>query len=174
VGVITLLLVVASPYFIGFVFNNVNTANTWSYSVLQTAVTYTGAVLLFVISNNLIASTGDGRGTLGYVFKGTMVSLTPITLFYIPFILLTNVLTLQEVFIVDFLHSALFVWSVMLIVLMVMQIHDYKFSEAVKNLLLTVFTMIVIFVICVVIFVLGKELIEYIIRVVEEVVLRVI
>jgi DNA-binding beta-propeller fold protein YncE len=173
-GAVSLLLILAGPYFYGFVFNTINTANTWSYSPIQTGVTYGAAALLFVLSNHMIASIRGGRGSLKHVFIGTMVCTAPIALFYIPYIALSNLLTLQEGFIIQFIRYGLLGWCGLLILIMVMQVQDYGFGEAVRCLLLTVFTMMIIFVICVVVFILGRELVLYLYTIAEEVALRAI
>ncbi|MDR0553593.1 MAG: hypothetical protein LBG76_02170 [Treponema sp.] len=162
-------LLLLSDYAAGFVFNTVNTGAGYMYSPIRTLIIYTGGFLLFVISNFLIASITNGHGSLSQVFRGASLALAPVVFFYLPLIFLSNALTLQEVFIYHFAQYFIFGWSGLLAIIMVMQIHDFDFREAIGNLLLTVFTMAVIFTVAVVIFMLARGGFEFFRSVIEEV-----
>jgi hypothetical protein len=167
--VLFLILKVGRVYTFGFLFNKVSLRN---YSPFQDIVNVLILMGLFVISNYLVASIKDGEGKLIQVFKGFAVSLTPALLMYIPLGILSNILTLQEIFLFQFLEAAINIWCLILIFCMVMEIHGYTVKETVVNLLLTVFVMVVIFVVTVVISILGKELIGFIESIIEEVMSR--
>ncbi len=169
-----LALLLGYCYLGGFIFNDINVKNTWSFSPVRTVVTYVLAGLLFIVSNYLVASIRDGRGKLIHVFKGTAISLSPIVFLYIPFILLSNILTLQEVFVLNAIQTLIITWCGMNIFIMVMQIHDYEFGEAVTNLILTVVTMMIILVVLIIIYILAKEAVGFFGAIIEEVYRRVL
>jgi DNA-binding beta-propeller fold protein YncE len=166
---IFLILKVGRVYTFGFLFNKVTLID---YTPIQDIVNVLMLMGLFVISNYLVASIKDGEGKLIQVLKGFTVSLTPAVLLLIPLGVISNVLTLQEIFIFQFLESVIYIWCFILIFCMIMEIHDYTVRETVVNLLLTVFVMMVIFVVAVVISILGKEFIGFIKSIVEEVMSR--
>ncbi|MDR2536472.1 MAG: hypothetical protein LBD29_10635 [Treponema sp.] len=166
-------LVLAGDYATGFVFNEVNTGAGYMYSPIRQIIIYAAGFLLFVLSNFLIASITDGHGSLAQVFRGAALALAPVTFLYLPLILLSNVLTLQEVFLFTFARSFIFGWTGLLIIIMVMQIHDFDFSVALWNIALTLFTMVIIFVVAMVIYILGKAAADFFIALFEEVFNRV-
>ncbi|GHU01461.1 hypothetical protein FACS1894147_01350 [Spirochaetia bacterium] len=157
-----------SDYATGFVFNTVNTSAGYMYSPLRVALVYVLGFALFVLSNFLIASIKDGRGSFLQIFRAASLALAPIAFFYIPLILLSNILTLQETFIFSLAKAVIFSWSGLLVIIMVMQIHDYDFREALLCLVLTVFAMAVIFIVCIVIYILGKAAVDFFISLIEE------
>lgn len=164
--VIFLVLKVGQVYTFGFLFNQVTLLY---YSPFQDIVNVLILMGLFVISNYLVASIKDGEGKLIQVLKGFAVSLTPAVLLLIPLGIISNVLTLQEIFIFQLFEAAIYIWCFILLFCMIMEVHDYTVRETVINLLLTVFVMMVIFVVVVVISILGKEFIGFIKSIVEEV-----
>jgi len=163
-------LLVAADYFTGFVFNTVDTSGTSGYNPIRNLMTYVVVLVLFVGSNYLIASINDGRGKLMQVFRATMLCLMPLAALYLPLIAVSNVLTLQEAFIFQLFQYVIFAWCGLLVFIMVMQVHDYEFGEALRSLLLTIFTMAIIFVIVMVIYMLAKEAVGFFGSILQEVV----
>ncbi|MCL2126812.1 MAG: hypothetical protein FWH38_01040 [Treponema sp.] len=164
-------LLLASDYATGFLFNPVNTG--YLYNPRRVILVYAGAFFLFVASNFLVASITDGHGSLSQVFRGSALALAPVAFFTLPLILLSNALTLQEVFIFGFMRAGIFSWSGLLVIIMVMQVHEFDFSGALLNLALSVFAMAVIFVVAVVIFILGKAAIDFFVSLAVEALNRV-
>ena len=168
---ISAVLLLASDYTMGFLFNPVNT--DYLYSPRRVILVYIGAFFLFVISNFLAASITDGHGSFTQVLRASALALAPIAFFTIPLILLSNVLTLQEVFIFSFTRYCIFCWSGLLVIIMVMQIHEFDFGPALLNIVLSLFIMAVIFVVAVVIFILAKAALDFFISLAQEALNRV-
>ncbi|MDF2542335.1 MAG: hypothetical protein K0S47_2053 [Herbinix sp.] len=167
--VLFISLNVSRVYTFGFLFNHVSLGY---YEPFQDIVNMLVLMGLFVISNYLVASIKDGEGKFIQVFKGFAVSLTPAILLAIPLSIVSNVLTLQELFIFQFMQALIYIWCFILIFCMIMEVHNYTIREVVINLLLTLFVMMVIFVVIVVISILGKEFIDFIKSIIEEVLSR--
>jgi hypothetical protein len=161
-------LLLMADYTTGFVFNQVNTNALWLYSPARTVILYAVAFFLFVGCNFLIASITDGHGSLSQVFKAAALTLAPIVFLYLPLILLSNVLTLQEIFIFQFFRAFILGWSGVLVIIMVMQVHEFDFREALGNILLTLFAMAVVFTVAIVIYMLARAAFEFFISIFEE------
>jgi len=162
-------LKVSRAYTFGFLFNTVSLGY---YSPVQDMINMLVLMGLFVISNYLVASIKDGEGKFIQVLKGFAVALTPALILTIVLGIVSNVLTLQEIFIFQFIEGAIFVWCFILLFCMVMEIHDYTPMQTIINLLLTLFVMVIIFVVAVVIFILGKEFVNFVQLIIEEVMSR--
>jgi hypothetical protein len=165
---VSLSLLLFADYGTGFVFNMVNTEAGYMYSPARTFIVYLTAFVLFILSNFLIASITDGHGSFLQVFRASALALAPIAFLYLPLILLSNILTLQEIFLFNFAQTAIFCWSGLLVIIMVMQIHDFDFSVAIRNIILTLFTMMVIFIVSIVIYMLSRAAFGFFVSLFEE------
>lgn len=159
--VLTVLILVSGAYFNGFIFNEINTYSVRFFSPIQQSVNYFIVGVLFVISNFLITSIKDGRGNFVHIYKGTAVALLPLIILYTVRMIMSNLLTNQEVFLLNLLSFVMIVWTIVLIIIMVIEIHQYETKEALITLLLTVFTMIVLFVVIVVIYMLSTQMLSF-------------
>ncbi len=165
-----ILVRVLSMYLTGFVFNPYSAA--WQIH-FETEVTYT--LIAFVVwnaANYLIASISNGEGSLRHIIIGTAYSLFPYVLFAFPITLLSNLLTLNEVFLFNFSMQIILVWSGIMLIIMVKEIHNFTVSETVRNLLATLFTMAIFLLTAYILYVLFNQLYEFILAIIQEVGLR--
>ena len=165
-----LVIRVLSLYLTGFVFSPYTAS--WQISV-ETELVYTAVpILLWVVANYLISSITDGEGSLRHVIIGSAYSLFPYALFALPLILISNVLTLNEVFLYEFSNQLILFWCGLMLVIMVKEIHNYTVSETVRNLLTTLFTMAMFLLTAYILYVLFNQLYEFILAIIQEVGLR--
>lgn len=153
-------------YFEAFIFNNTNLA---AFNVFREMIILYGALFLFVISNYLISSLQNGEGFLKDVFIATSYALAPMIVFTPFIILISHGLTLNELFIYKAINSISIFWTLLNIVIMIKEIHNYTIPQLIGNILLTIFTMIIIVVIMALIFLLANQLFEYISGIIKEV-----
>lgn len=153
-------------YITGFVFNPFSSA--WQISV-ETEIVYTVVpILLWCIANYLIASINDGEGGLRHVVIGTAYSLFPYALLALPIALLSNLLTFNESFVYAFSTQLVLVWTGIMLVIMVKEIHNYSFSETVRSILITLFTMAIFLLAAYILYVLFNQLYEFILAIIRE------
>lgn len=157
---------ILSLYITGFIFNPF--ANAWQINV-ETEVLYTVVLIaIWNAANYLIASISDGEGSLRHVIIGTAYSLFPYVLFALPIALLSNLLTLNEVFVYTFSTQIVLAWTGIMLVIMVKEIHNFSFSETVRNILITLFTMAMFLLAAYILYVLFNQLFEFIEAVIRE------
>lgn len=157
-------------YVTGFVFSPFSTS--WQIQI-ETEITYTIVpILLWNAANYLVSTISDGEGSLRQVIIGSAYSLFPYALFALPIALLSNVLTLNEVFIYTFSNQLILFWCGLMLVIMVKEIHNYTVSETVRNLLATLFTMAMFLLTAYILYVLFNQLFEFVQAIVQEVGLR--
>lgn len=162
---------VLGAYLTGFVFSPYVAA--WEID-LETDVVYTLLPLgLWVGANYLVATITDGEGSLRHVIIGTAYSLFPYALFAPPLMLLSNVLTLNEVFLYTFSSQLIVLWCGILLVIMVREIHNYSLSETVRNIVTTLFTAAILLLSAYILYVLFNQLAEFVQAVIQEASLRV-
>ncbi len=161
---------VVSLYLTGFIFNryanlsDIRAENELAYTLLF--------LLLWNAANYLVSTISDGEGRLRDVIIGTAYSLFPYALFALPLALLSNVLSFNEVFIYSFSLNLIYVWSGLMLFLMVKEVHNYSFGETIRNVLLTLFTMAVMMLTGYILYVLFVQLFDFIGALFREVQLR--
>ena len=116
---------------------------------------------LFVIGNYLVASINEGEGSLRNIYVMLPYALSPY-LVITPFVVIASyVLTLNEAFILNFAWLVALVWSVVLIFIGVREDHAYTVMETVKNILLTLFFMVICIVLMAVMYLLWSQVFAY-------------
>ena len=164
-----IILNILTAYLTAFIFNYTNIE---TYSILRQSAVIISVIILFVFSNYLISTLSSGEGFFKDIYITTAYSLTPYIILTLPVIILSHGLTLNEVFIYDALNSVKLIWSLALIIVMMKEVHNYSIKELVKNILLTLFTMVMIVVIVFLVYILANQLYEYVVGIIREVILR--
>ncbi len=161
---------VLTQFVTGFIFNRyaspaeVPIGNEILYTVLL--------ILLWNAANYLISTISDGEGRVKHVVIGSAYSLFPYVLFALPIALVSNVLSLNEVFLYSFSMNIVWFWCGLMLFLMVKEIHNYSFFETVRNILLTIFTMALFVLTGYILYVLFNQLFEFVSAILQEVRLR--
>ncbi|MBN8635034.1 MAG: YIP1 family protein [Anaerolineae bacterium] len=161
---------VLALYLTGFVFSPY--ATWWQIDVEMEIVFTVVPLALWNIANYLIATISDGEGSLRHVIIGSAYSLFPYVLLGLPITLISNVLTLNEEFIYSFSMQLVWLWSGIMIVIMVKEVHNFSFGETVRNILATLFTMAMFLLTTYILYVLFTQLYEFVAAVIREVGLR--
>lgn len=129
-------------------------------------------LLLWNAANYLVSTISDGEGRLRHVIIGSAYSLFPYALLALPLALLSNLLTLNELFIYHLALQLIWFWSGLMLVIMVSEVHNYSVSETVRNILTTLFTMAMFLLAGYILYVLFNQLYEFITAILQEVGLR--
>lgn len=134
----------------------------------------TVVVLLFLwnAANYLVSTISDGEGRVRDVVMGTAYSLFPYALFALPIALLSNVLTLNEVFVFSFSQDLMWAWTALMFFIMVKEVHNYSFAETVRTILLTFFTMAMIALTVYILYILFGQVFDFVLAIVQELGLR--
>jgi uncharacterized membrane protein (GlpM family) len=157
-------------YFTGFIFRG---SNADQINFAFELVTLFLPILLFIVSNYLVSTISDGEGRFRDIYIGTIYSIAPYLVFIIPVTLLSNALTLNEAFLYTFSMQVMIGWSLVILFIMVKEIHAYEFFETVRNILITIFCMIIIVLVCFIIYVLMDQVVDFVTAIIQEVILRV-
>ena len=168
--VVEYLLFMAYFFGSGFVLigNSAKSASVLFYSCM-----FWAPVVLFVISNYLVCEVGEGKARFRDVFISTAYILAPFVVF-IPFvILISHVITGNELALLTLGIVAIIGWIFVNLLIATKEIHLFEMGEAIRHLLITVFLMAVIVLALSLIFMLCDELINIVIAVAKEVQFRV-
>jgi lysylphosphatidylglycerol synthetase-like protein (DUF2156 family) len=126
----------------------------------------------WIICNYLISSIYRGEGRFRDVFVGTAYTLVPFIVIGVPLAIVSNVLTLSEGPIYEYINLAMLVWVGLMIIWKVMSLQSYSFGETLANIFFSVVAIVVSGVLIAVLVALSTELIQFIREVYQEVTLR--
>jgi hypothetical protein len=161
---------VLSLYVTGFIFNRYSSPS--QIRVENEVINTLALIFLWNAANYLISTISDGEGRVRDVIIGSAYSLFPYVLFVLPIALISNVLTLNEVFLYTFSMNLMWAWIGIMFFIMVKEIHNYSFGETVRNVLLTIFTMGLFILTGYILYVLFGQLFDFISAILQEVRLR--
>lgn len=130
-------------------------------------------ILLFIIVNYLVSTINDGEGRFKDIYIGTIYSLAPYIVLIIPIVLISNVLTLNESFIYVFSIRIIYAWCLLILIIMIKEVHNYTFSETVRNIFITLFGMAILILVAFIIFVLFDQVYDFVYSILKEAMLRV-
>lgn len=155
--------------FAGYIFNS----NVENIRLGLESLKFFGVILLFIFANYLISTLHDGEGWFKDVFISMIYALSPIVIFLPFYIVLTNVLTLNETIILNIFSSFMYIYTAILVFVGIREIHNYEIKETFKNVLLTIFTILIIVIIVFIVYVFGSQLLDFLISWFKEVFYRV-
>ena len=162
-------VVICDSYATGFLFRNhggMGNAFTQILAILAVFMLWCG-------TNYLVSTLNDGEGWFKDFFIGTCYCLIPFIIFKIPMILLTHVLTYNEQFILQFADVVIYAYTVILVLIMIQYIHQYTLKETLKNIVITIFGMIIFALMILLVYMFASQLVDFVVSLIKEVIFRV-
>ena len=154
-------------YLTGYLFNDVGRSDG-----LTTILFSTVPILLLVVCNYYVSSVRDGEGKLKDIFIAIIYALSPYLIFSVPLFLISNIVTYNEQAIYYMIVGLIYAWCAINIILVIMELHDYSLWKALINILLTLVCFILAIAFAFILYVLGYQLISYLISVFKELAIR--
>lgn len=167
---ILFLVFAADTLFRGFIFGFATLEDT---PVLFMAMAFVVVCGLFLIGNYMVASINEGEGSIRNIFTMLPYALSPY-LVITPFIVAASyILTNNEGFLITFAWTVAVLWSGVLVFIGLTETHNYSFWDTVKNVLLTLFFMVVAIIAVAVLYLLWMQVITFVQDIWMEVAYRV-
>jgi len=132
-----------------------------------------GGLSLFIMMNYLVCSIRDGSGRFKEVYMGVSHAILPIMMITFVMTIVSNVLTLNEIFIYTYIHQIGYVWTAILLYFMVKDIHHYDVGETFLNISVTMFSMVVLAFVVFMGYVIFNQSLNFFEEVIREAILRV-
>ena len=168
--VLTTAVYVINKYYCGFLLRNVREGR---YTIMNDVLSIVGVFVVLTACNYLMCTINDGEGSFKRLFCGFAFALTPYILFQPICIIVSNVITYNEVFLIDFGQIFITTWVVILIFLTIKEVNNYTVKETFKIIFLTAFTVLILALLAFIIYVLFRQIVEFITAVAGEVVYRI-
>ncbi len=162
-----LIVYLINIYGSGFLFRNPNTN-----SIFIEALTISGVFLLYVIMNYLVSTFSDGEGRLKDVFVISAYSLMPFIILTLPMTLLSHILTFNEAPILSFYNNVILVYTAVLLIYSIKEVHNYTFWETVKSIILILFGILITVLMGLLIYSFIGQVYDFIVSIIKEVIYR--
>ncbi|MGA4718460.1 YIP1 family protein [Fictibacillus nanhaiensis] len=167
--VILIVEYVYSRFYTGFIFKTVSSDANLVGELLLLLV----PLALFIVVNYLVSTINDGEGRFKDIYIGTIYSLAPFLVFSPILTLLSNVLTYNESFVYVFSIRIIYAWCLIILFIMLKEIHNYTFSDTIRNIFVTLFGMVIMLLVVFIVFVLIDQVYDFVYSIIKEAVLRV-
>ncbi len=165
VYIIIFAIYLVNKYYSGFLFKSVADGQ---YDLVADIAMVPGLMLLFVMCCNMICSVRDGEATLKTMYISFAYCFMPYIFLKPPVFVLSHVLTYNESFLISLLNFLIVAGTGILIVVMIRENQCYSYKETIVNILLTLFTMLVVIVAAIILFALFKQVIDFVIGIFKE------
>ncbi|MFD0717327.1 YIP1 family protein [Paenibacillus sp. GCM10027626] len=164
--VLAAALKLVSIYGMGFIFH--------PYDLSRVDIGLSLAILFapwatWIIANYLVSAVKGGEGRFREVLQASTYALVPYIVLTVPAIVISRIVVVEERIIVDSIVNLTWIWLALLFFIMTQVIHNFDFLETVKNVLITLFTIVVIWIFLVIISGLGYNLFDFFQQIYREV-----
>ncbi len=128
--------------------------------------------IVLCISNWALSTLFDGKGRFKDIYMAMCYALVPYILIQLPLVAISHAISFDEVAYYNVLASASVIWSVFLVFVGLMQVHDYGPGKALIFLVATIFGALVILFLVLVFFSLLSDAYAYFVSLYREIVFR--
>jgi tetratricopeptide (TPR) repeat protein len=125
-------------------------------------------LLSWVVMNYMVSTITDGEGRFSEVYICTIYALSPYLILALPVALVSNVLTYNEAFVYEYAMFGIAGWSVLLMFIMIKELHDYTLAQTIRNVLLTLFAIVLAALVLFILALLFSQEIEFIRSIIQE------
>lgn len=128
---------------------------------------------LWVVANYLIGSIREGEGRLKDIYITTIFAVLPLFIALPIITIMSQALTYNEAFLIDFIQIIAIMLSVIYFFFMVKETHYYTIKDTFKSIFISLFTMIMMLLSVIIVYMLLNELVVVIRDIIMEVIYRV-
>ena len=168
--ILAIIAIMLNTYSYALPFQYVTT-NTLSGSTVFFATV--AIMLAFVLCNYLVSAINNGEGTFMEIYKFTGYCMLPIIICLPLAVGVSYGLTLNEQVIISVLKVLGFGGTGILLVLGIIETHNYTFGQTVKNIILTIIFIVLLAIVIVVMVVMFDQIVSFLEVLWKEVKLRV-
>lgn len=129
-------------------------------------------IAFWIVSNWCFTALMDGKGTMKDIVVATCYALKPYVMLSLPLFVLSHVLTAEEAMLYGILDVVCIIWTLMLIFLGMMTIHDYSLGKSILTAVLTLLGMCIILFILLLLISLMQQIFMYFYGIYKELIFR--
>jgi DNA-binding beta-propeller fold protein YncE len=164
-----MVVYLVNKYATGFILKTVMDGR---YDIFTDVLYLLGIFILMTACTYLISTINDGEGTFKQLYTAFVYALGPYMIIKPLVVIISNVITYNEVFLVKFSNFCMYTWVVILLFLAVKEINNYTVKETVKVILLTFFCALIAALLLFILYVLVSQVKDFAQAIYGEVVYR--
>lgn len=153
-------------YGVGFVFNPMD--RSW-ISLPWTLIGFLVPWVTWVIANYLVSTVKDGEGRFREVLQASIYAMVPFIVWIPLLTLISHALVLEERILYDAGMQIATIWVIVMFFVMTQVIHNFEFMETAKNAIISIITIVLIWIFVVIMAGLGFNLFDFFGQVIREV-----
>lgn len=138
----------------GFAFNYFDAS---SYNSLYVLLRTVGLVVLWSFANWLVCVLLGGIGKLKEIFIVTCYCLLPLVFANVVDIICSNILVPDEYVFIEIFDTICLIYTVFMLIIATMRVHDYSFGKFVGTTVLTIISMLIIVFLLFLVFLLAQQ-----------------
>lgn len=142
------------------------------FNIWREVISILALVVIYCAANWCLTTLFDGKGRFSDIYIGTAYALTPYILITNIVTFVSNYVTVEEGTFISYFSSLAMIWSGLLILVSIMQIHDYSLGKALLAIIFTVAGMMVIVFLIMLFFSLISDGIAYFVSIYKEIMFR--
>lgn len=159
-----------NKYAVGFI---IKTVPDGRYDIFSDIGGIAAAFLLLTACSYLVCTINDGEATFKRLYSAYMYALGPYIIIKIAIVLLSNVITFNEIFLIRFSNFCLYSWVLILLFLAVKEVNDYSAKETAKVIFLTIFFALIVVLLIFILYILTTQAYDFIESIIGEAVYRI-
>ncbi|WP_062052233.1 YIP1 family protein [Bacillus sp. JCM 19034] len=164
------IIYVCDKYYSGFIFRTVEDGE---YTIGTDFLVVTSSMIFIIVCHYLVCTINDGEGKFQQIYSGVIYSLAPYFILK-PFVIVaSNVLTFNEIYLLQFANFFIYSWVAILVFVMIKEINDYSIRETIRVILLTLFTLLIGVLLIFIVYVLVSQMLTFVVSIFNEGVYRV-
>ncbi|MBN2795608.1 MAG: YIP1 family protein [Clostridia bacterium] len=136
-------------------------------------LSYFSLSLLFVFTNYLVTSIKDGDGSLKEIFMLVSYASAPLIIGVLSITGLSYILTYNEAFFIDFIQLGTTIWFAVIVVIGLIEVHQYTTKTALQSIVMSVLMMLVIAIVVLIVILMGEQVYDFFEVIVREVIRNV-
>jgi len=172
----TILLII---YFLVYVYYIYNLSFLFNHRIISSINLVEELMVIFlpftlwVVANYLVGSIREGEGRLKDIYITTIFAVLPFFIALPILTLISQALTYNEAFMMDFIQIIAVMLSAIYFFFMVKETHYYSVKDTFKSILISIFTMVMMLLGVIIVYMLLNELVVVIRDIIMEVIHRV-
>lgn len=118
-------------------------------------------LLTWVVANYMVTTIRGGEVKMREVFSASAYCMLPYTIVTIPLAIFTNIMSLSTAGLYNGINMLMWAWIVIMFFVSTMSMNSYGFIETIKIVLITLFACVFMWVVLILIFMLGEQVVEF-------------
>lgn len=159
--IIYLLIVVAKIFSLFVVHYPFRAAEVYEINLSTELLTTFVPLITWVIANYMVTTICSGEVKMREVFSASAYCMLPYVIITIPLSLISNVMSLSSGSLYNGINIIMWVWVAIMFFVSTMSMNSYGFMETVKIVFLTLFACLFMWLVLILIFMLGQQVIDF-------------